>query len=208
MFTFGEHDASQFHINANHNANEGNSATERSEASPLEEDEEIKEMFSDKCRKLSIPTISLYIIMCIHSITAGLALGILKKLDGVIAILCAIVGHKPVEAFAISLVVIKERPHKFLFWPLIIFYTLMTPLGIIVGILVVEFVQNNLALGIVSAFSAGTFLFVGAYEWSYMVADKGQLANCEKLWHFLMFFIGVVWMLLIALVETLSPEEN
>lgn len=208
MFTFGEHDASQFHINVNNNDHEGSAPADRSEIEVLEDEKTIEDFFGDEFKKLSIQTTVLYIIMLIHSITAGLALGILSTIGGVVAILCAIVGHKPVEAFAVALVIIKERPTKLLFWIIIIFYTLMTPAGIIAGVIIRDYVQNALVMGIIGSFSAGTFLFVGAHEWAHMVAHKAELSNKEKFWHFLFFFIGVIWMLLIAIVEKSSPEHD
>lgn len=211
MFTFGEHDASQFHINVNKNTEEGQKDPEKAEAEDFEElpkDQKNVVMFGETCKTLSPQAIVLYIIMLIHSITAGLALGILTTVGGVVAILCAIVGHKPVEAFAVAFVIIKEKPTKIVFWILIVFYTLMTPAGIIAGALITEFVHNAWALGVIGAFSAGTFLFVGAHEWAHMVAGKAQLTTREKFWHYAFFFIGIIWMLLIAIVETVSPEKD
>lgn len=168
--------------------------------SPLNPDDYQKRMFGSSLKHLKVATISLYIIMDIHSIIEGLALGILTHLSGVIAIFCAIVGHKPVEAFALSMIIIKDRPTKWFFWLSVIVYTLMSPIGIIAGIYISN-THNPLILGLIAAFSAGTFLFVGCHEWAEMFQHRDDWSFADKNWHFGSFFIGVLWMLLIAIVE-------
>jgi len=163
-------------------------------------------LFGENNEQMTVPTYSLYIIMCIHSAIEGLALGILTTWSGVIAIFCAIVGHKPVEAFALSLIILKDHPSKCLFWFMVLTYTILTPCGVIGGIYLVK-ISSKLALGLIAAFSAGTFLFVGCHEWSEMFEHKQQWGVGEKLWHFGMFTLGVIWMLLIAIIEILNPED-
>lgn len=159
--------------------------------------------FGSKLKCLTGATISLYVIMDIHSAIEGMALGILSTWGQTIAVFCAIVGHKPVEAFALSLILFKDEPHKFLFWGLVILYVLMSPIALIVGVYVSE-ISNHLIISIIAAISAGTFLFVGCHEWSEMFEHKHSWPTSEKLWHFGLFTLGVVWMLLIAIVETLG----
>ena len=150
--------------------------------------------------RMSMAAISLYIIMDIHSTIEGIALGITTSWSGLIAITCAIVGHKPVEAFALALILLKERPVKLWFWVLIALYVICSPVGVVAGIFV-EKISNNLVLGMIAAFSAGTFLFVGCHEWSEMFEHKNEWKTAEKWWHFGLFAIGIIWMLLIAIVE-------
>lgn len=164
------------------------------------------EIFGHSIKNLTVATISLYIIMDVHSLIEGLALGILDSWSNTIAIFCAIIGHKPVEAFALSVILFKDKPLKLLFWILIVIYVLMSPAGIAAGIYLNK-IGNHLLLGIIAGISAGTFLFVGCHEWAEMFEHKNSWPKSEKFWHLGLFAFGVLWMLLIAIVETLGEED-
>ena len=140
--------------------------------------------------------------MVIHSTIEGIALGILPDYTRAVAIFCAIIGHKPVEAFAMGLILLKDTPKKALYWILCVIYTLLTPAGIIIALWVSTMMSAGVR-GIISSFSAGTFLFVGVQEWSEMFEHKGEWGCYEKSWHFGMFVLGIAWMLGIAVVEAL-----
>ena len=217
LFSYGEHDE-EFQVGEGHHHNHDHhhsvqfdSIQEKETAilqsGEIQNDGKVQ-LFGTKACALTIPTTSLYIIMDIHSVIEGLALGIMTTMSGVIAIFCAIVGHKPVEAFALSLIILKDKPTKGLFWFLVVLYTIMSPIGLITGIFLVEYTQNKWVMGVIAAFSAGTFLFVGCHEWSELFEHKSEWSCAEKSWHFGMFTIGVIWMLLIAIVEALNPEEE
>lgn len=208
LFSYGEHDAEfQNHEDDHHYSYTdskhgilGKELLQESSAHSVK-----PSIFGESNMGLTVPTISLYIIMDIHSTIEGLAIGILLKWSGVIAIFCAVVGHKPVEAFALALIILKCRPTKMLFWGLIIPYTICAPIGIVVG-LFLEKLDNPLVLGIIASFSSGTFLFVGCHEWSELLENKSSWDLREKLWHFLFFAGGVAWMLLIAIVEVYGDD--
>jgi zinc transporter 1/2/3 len=150
-------------------------------------------------------TASLYVIMNIHSTIEALALGVLEKWGDIIAIMCAIVAHKPVEAFALGLILLKRRPTMCAFGWMIALYSGLSPVGVIIGILLRN-KGNSLAIGLIEAFSAGAFLFIGCHEWSEMFEHKHEWPLSEKLWHFGVFFGGVAWMLGIAAIEMLTSE--
>ena len=209
LFSYTEHDADAFG-QEHHHHNEYDtiepSTAVLSDSDQLSTSKEVV-LCGPSNSLLTVATISLYIIMDIHSLIEGLALGILGTWGGAIAIFCAIVGHKPVEAFALSLILLKDHPKKATFWILVVIYTLLSPIGVISAIYIGE-ISSSLAKGIIASISAGTFLFVGCHEWSEMFEHKSEWSTKEKWWHFGMFVIGVVWMLLIAIVEALSPEDD
>lgn len=155
--------------------------------------------FGDSTKNLTTATISLYIIMVIHSVIEGLALGSVTSLSSIVALWCAVLGHKPVEGFALGLILLKDTPPKWLFFTLMTIYALSSPLLTLVGIWLGN-VEGDLIIGIIEAFSAGTFLFVGCHEWAEMFEHKHTWSTKEKLWHFFMFLAGVAWMLLVGLI--------
>ena len=218
LFTYSEHDADAFGEHHHHNNESQYDAIASSalisindpdsEKLNAEHNHKIKMIeFGTTNKFLTAATISLYIIMDVHSTIEGIALGILPKLSHTIAIFCAIVGHKPVEAFALSLIIVKCRPTKVAFWIMIVLYSLLTPIGIIIAIKIGE-ISSSLVLGIIEALSAGTFLFVGCHEWSEMFEHKHDWKVPEKLWHFGMFAFGVLWMLLIAIIEAFTDGDE
>ncbi|OHT00868.1 ZIP Zinc transporter family protein [Tritrichomonas foetus] len=157
-------------------------------------------LFRKKFYLLSIPATSLYLILDVHSVIEGLALGIMNSKRGVVALACAVGGHKPVEGFALGLIILKCRPTKWLYWLMMIFYVLMSPIGTIIAIYLSKS-GDLLLLGILSAISAGTFTFVGCDEWSQIFLNKQTWSYKEKFWHLGLFILGILWMLLIAIAE-------
>lgn len=207
LFSYGEHDE-QFQVGEGaQRKGEYDSINESLESLQSSATPAKVELFGKDNSQMTIPTYSLYAIMDIHSVIEGLALGIMEKDASIIAIFCAIVGHKPVEAFALSLIILKDKPTRSLFWVLVVLYTLMSPVGLITGIYLVQTANNPWVIGSIAAVSAGTFLFVGCHEWSEMFEHKQEWNCVEKSWHFGMFTLGVAWMLLIAIVEMYGEED-
>ena len=223
LFSYSEHDAAVFE-NAGHSHHHGghdvtqpmllnSSQNEKipnsidSNYADIENNQaEVKsEIFGNSIKNLTVATISLYIIMDVHSLIEGLALGILDNWSNTIAIFCAIIGHKPVEAFALSVILFKDKPMKVIFWLLVVIYVMMSPAGIVAGIYLNR-IGSSLLLGIIAGISAGTFLFVGCHEWSEMFEHKHSWPLSEKIWHIFLFTFGVLWMLLIAIVETFGED--
>ncbi|EAX95861.1 ZIP Zinc transporter family protein [Trichomonas vaginalis G3] len=151
---------------------------------------------------LSIQKWSLYIILCIHSFIEGFGLGILLKFTKVVGLYVAMIGFKPIEAFALGLFMIEDRPKKSLYWILSVIYSILTPIFSIVGIYIDKLAGHD-TIGIISAFSAGSFLYVGSYEWKNLLYKKKDFSRKERAWNYFMFLGGVVWMLFIAEIETI-----
>ena len=157
-------------------------------------------LFSKRFRWLTVSVSTLYIIMCVHSVIEGLALGIVGDLGGVIGMACAVAGHKPVEAFALGLILLRDKPVCWVYWCMMVFYVLLSPVGAIIAIQLRQ-IAGPLALGVLSALSAGTFLFVSSDEWATIFVNRTTFSVCEKFWHLGLFLVGLLWMVLIALVD-------
>lgn len=183
----------------NHNSKDANQNTEKSNFEHNDKSKMV--IFSSTFHSFSVPVTVLYIIMLVHSFIEGLALGIMKQVGGVIALAIAIGGHKPIEAFALGLILVNDRPVQWLYWVMMIAYVAMSPVGIVVAVYISE-IGNNLVLGIISAISAGTFVFVGCDEWAKLFMNKNVWSLSEKLWHLGLFAFGVLWMLLIAILDS------
>jgi zinc transporter 1/2/3 len=110
----------------------------------------------------SIPYI-LVIILTIHALTEGAALGIGSNFTDILMLLIAISAHKGSESFALCMALIKYDLSFRKLFVIILLFSLMTPLGIALGTSVNQLTFDNtgkLAEAILSAFAAGTFLYM------------------------------------------------
>ena len=166
---------------------------------PPEESSRLR-LFGDNCGPMSLPGTTLFIIMGIHSAIEGLALGIVDSKSGVISLGLAIAGHKPIEAFALGLVLLRDKPVRWMYWCMMAFYILLSPVGTIIAVQIEEH-AGGMVIGVLSAVSAGTFLYVAVDEWAYIFTHRSTLDLREKIWHLGLYMLGILWMLLIALAE-------
>ena len=117
--------------------------------------------------KRNIYPFLLCFILSIHSIIAGMALGLETTLLSASAIFIAIIAHKGAAAFALG-VTLKEngfskKGHIFT----VVFFALMTPLGVIFGTLFSQTMTGNSHAGLESLFdslAAGTFLYIAIVD--------------------------------------------
>lgn len=109
----------------------------------------------------------LFLVLSIHSIIAGISLGLETGTIASLAILIAILAHKGFAAFALGSHMENNRiAHRRLLSTILIF-SIMTPLGIVAGSLGRVFFEGNTADIVEAAFdglSAGTFLYISTLE--------------------------------------------
>src|SRR3990167_3970128 len=110
---------------------------------------------------ISIPYI-LIIILVIHAITEGAALGLGATLTETLMLLIAIVAHKSAETFALCVTLLRNHIPLRQIILIILFFSLMTPLGIGIGteLNLLTIAQHGIFItALFSAFAAGTFLY-------------------------------------------------
>lgn len=148
--------------------------------------------------KHSIPYI-LAIILIIHALTEGAALGIGSTFSETFMIFIAILAHKGSESFALCVTLLRHQlPFKRIVL-IILFFSLMTPLGIGLGTIVnlFTFARNGeLIAAMFNAFAAGTFLYISTL---HHVRFHQHIEETQGLIEYLFLVIGVVIMGTIAL---------
>lgn len=117
-------------------------------------------------------------ILSVHSIIAGLALGI--QIEDVWPVFIALAAHKWVEAFAMGVNLLKNKVSSKLFLRCVLFYTSMVPAGIVIGALLSLALSHHVAVYL-EAFVTGIFL-------SITVFNTSDFSNC--IWYFHLYFIG------------------
>jgi zinc transporter 1/2/3 len=212
IFSYSEHDAGVFEESHHHPLIQQTELSDSLQTTPESRPKRNSPLpntidFGSNASGMNAATMSLFLIICVHSAIEGIALGLLSEWSQIIAIFSAIVAHKPVEAFALSLIILRTQPPRWLFMLFVTFYVLLTPIGEVIGIVVGK-TASHLALGLIESFSAGAFIFVGCHEWTELFEHKHSWPLREKLWHFGLFAFGVTWMLLVAIIEMFSGEDE
>jgi len=131
----------------------------------------------------------LMVVLSIHSVIAGFALGVQNNIDYVYAIFFAILSHKWVESFALGVNLVKNKiPRKTLI-KCIILYSFMVPCGIIVG-LILSFGVTGQASDVIQAFvggiASGTFIYVALVD---ILLVESSVAR-DKWWKYLLTVFG------------------
>jgi len=110
----------------------------------------------------------LLVVLCVHSVVSGVALGVQGSVERSLPIIIAIVTHKWVESFAVGVNLITMNVSKRKIRFLIVGYSLAEPLGMAIGMCVTAVVSNtNITLvieALAGAIASGTFIYIAAID--------------------------------------------
>lgn len=107
------------------------------------------------------------IALSIHSIFEGLAVGLQPNVADVLGIFAALVVHKSILSFSLGMNLVQSRLSTKICIRSIFFFSLTSPIGIAIGILITnlwESVLSSLVDGILQGVASGTFLYVTFFE--------------------------------------------
>ncbi|OWZ05507.1 Zinc (Zn2)-Iron (Fe2) Permease, partial [Phytophthora megakarya] len=103
-----------------------------------------------------------FIALSFHSVMEGMGMG--ASSTAAWDILVAILAHKSLAAFALALEFLHHNVSRKQLLSSIAVFSLMTPMGILFGRLLVDSNHATPAGGVCAAFAGGTFLFVAIME--------------------------------------------
>lgn len=136
-------------------------------------------------------------MLSVHSIMLGAALGLNQSNSMVIMLFLAIITHKWAESFAIAVQLNKSSLKRYQSIAFFLSFSLMTPLGILLGWYFGEGVQtHSLFDPILIAASAGTFLYLGTL---HGLERCVLVERCCNLLDFSFVIIGFLLMASVAL---------
>lgn len=121
----------------------------------------------DKSRKVKNKNLSsflLVLLLSIHSLAEGAAIGASNNLIETSMIFFAVIAHKGSESFALAVNLHRHLISITNIKKIILFFSLITPLGIFIASLVTYLLQTgsgSLLNAILNAITAGTFLYLG-----------------------------------------------
>jgi len=149
----------------------------------------------------------LMVVLSIHSVIAGFALGVQSSIDYVYAIFFAILSHKWVESFALGVSLVKNKVSRKMLIKCIILYSCMVPCGIVIGI-ILSYVVSGQASNIIQAFvggiAAGTFIYIALVD---VLLVEFAVAR-DKWWKYLLTLFGFTVITLSVLLFDSYPSES
>lgn len=105
--------------------------------------------------------------LSLHSVFEGLAIGLQSSIENVIRIFLAVLIHKSIIAFTLGLNLSHSKLERYSAIKGIVFFAFTSPVGILIGIVVVDFVTGLAMMvtsGILQGLATGTFLYVTFFE--------------------------------------------
>ena len=109
----------------------------------------------------------LIFILSIHSIIVGIALGTEEMMRQSFIIAIAVLAHKGSAAFAMGVSMLKNNIAHHKIVKLLIMFSLMTPLGIVIGMFISNVLSGKateFSIAMFDALAAGTFLYIAIME--------------------------------------------
>jgi len=105
--------------------------------------------------------------LSVHSLLAGLALGVVPDLAGALVIFLAILAHKSTEGFALGVSLVRNAMPRRRAWGLLAIFAVATPLGGLAGAAFGAQVEGPTRLVLEATFlalAAGTFAYVATLD--------------------------------------------
>ena len=120
----------------------------------------------DKAQEPIYPVV-LLVVLSIHSVIAGIALGMEAELAASLLVMIAILCHKGSAAFALVVSLIAAGTGNSRVWRALAIFVAMTPVGIVIGTGASSLLQGHTATlieGSFNALAAGTFIYVAILD--------------------------------------------
>lgn len=133
--------------------------------------------------------------MSIHSLFAGMAFGLSKTQTAAIDMFIALISHKWSEALMVGISFVNAGIEFKRAFSMILFLSFVTPLGVLIGYLLSGL--NNMVVGVCTAISAGTFIYIATTEIIVEEFSVGKLKTVK----FVFFVLGIIFVVLIGLLE-------
>jgi len=134
------------------------------------------------------------LLLSIHSLVEGAALGFEDTVADTTNVLIAIIGHKLFAAFALGVNLTKNNVSSEKLIKMVVIFAIMTPLGILIGLMAMWNSSHNFTAEVVKAISAGTFIYIALVE---VILEEFENSR-DKYLKFTLVVFGAVAMSLIS----------
>ncbi len=137
------------------------------------------------CNKNILSTFLIILIYSIHCFIQGFLIGLIQFQKQIFLIYLFVYFRMLFEIHALSYRLILTKIDNMIYIILILFFSIMTPLGIILGLLLLNHISLKL-LSFLLSFGAGTFIYISTIE---CILEEFE---CDKNKKFILFFSGVL----------------
>lgn len=120
-------------------------------------------------RNLAFRDLIIVVALSLHAVFEGLAIGLENHSDDIWILFAAVATHKFVISFCVGLELYNANTPTILYAIYMSIFSLMTPIGVGVGIAITSAVTQNttpymVTVGVLQGFAAGTLLYVCVFE--------------------------------------------
>lgn len=136
-----------------------------------------------------------------------MALGISSNAPELLTLYVAIISHKWIESFALGVSLVRTNKPAISILKLLVIYSLMTPIGILLGYVLEQTLDEQsgeTATSCLTAVASGTFIYVALMD--IMLEEFKNLT--EKYWKLLMSVVGFVAMTCLLLAFSHDHGES
>jgi zinc transporter 1/2/3 len=133
-------------------------------------------------------------ILIVHALIEGAVLGVNATLATAAIIFLAIIAHKSSESFALAVILNRSTLSLRRVISIIVLFSLMTPLGILVGTSLSSLLQARASMlftASFNAFAAGTFLYMSTL---HHINHHHRQHEAENLLEFVALLVGLIIM--------------
>ena len=109
----------------------------------------------------------LILLLSIHSVIEGTALGIGSSFAEILVIFVAVLAHKSSAVFALVVKMLRHGFERKTIGPVVLIFACMTPLGILLGSMISKLLvayNGHVILSVIDAIAAGTFIYIACLE--------------------------------------------
>lgn len=121
----------------------------------------------DQGTRQPIYPLVLLVVLSIHSVIAGVALGLEAEIATSMLVMLGILFHKGSATFALMVSVHASGADRRRLWTVLTIFVAMTPLGIVLGAVTSNLLENRAAVlieGAFNALAAGTFIYIAILD--------------------------------------------
>ena len=138
-----------------------------------------------------------------HGLFEGISLGIQSTIRQTLFLFLAISLHKWAASLSLGISFVKSGIKKKQFIIMILIFSIISPLGVIIG-MALSFLSSDILAGIFLSISVGTFIYIACSE---IIIDEFS-DNKYKFPKFISFLLGAGIVIVLSIVEVFSNEEH
>ena len=141
-----------------------------------------------------------YLIFSMNSVLEGIKMGFIDTKRDFISFTLLVCIRKIFEGYLLGLTLLESKPNKYLYFSMMILYSLFFLIGTIFSIFL-KIKINYLIFGILFSVSAGTFVYAGVSKWAVTFLNRRNWSFSDKLWNLGLFSLAIAVIILVAIAK-------